>query len=139
MWKEPGFFLAHLLAIAAFAANAPAVACRRPHRQPVRQPVPDLARRAAGAVGQASPIVDGKTQILLMRGRKAPGRGGLFQPGLAGEQSPGRRCASWASANAIASHLISLYCSLAVLTEDALAVLDDVEIDKYHDYPNTYK
>lgn len=43
------------------------------------------------------------------------------------------------SRNAIASYLISLYCSLAVLTEDAVAVLDDVEIDKYHDYPNTYK
>ena len=41
--------------------------------------------------------------------------------------------------NAIASYLISLYCSLAVLTEDAVAVLDDVEIGKYHDYPNTYK
>jgi len=41
--------------------------------------------------------------------------------------------------NAIASYLISLYCSLAVLTEDALAVLEDVEIGKYHDYPDTYK
>ncbi len=35
---------------------------------------------------------------------------------------------------AIASYLISLYCSLAVLTEDSLAVLDDVEIGKYHEY-----
>ena len=41
--------------------------------------------------------------------------------------------------NAIASYLISLYCSLAVLTEDALAVLDDVEVDKYHDYPVAYR
>jgi hypothetical protein len=41
--------------------------------------------------------------------------------------------------NAIASYLISLYCSLAVHTEDALAVLDDVEIDKYHDYADTYR
>ncbi|MGM7389334.1 hypothetical protein ACOI3B_25240, partial [Acinetobacter baumannii] len=41
--------------------------------------------------------------------------------------------------NAIASYLISLYCSLAVLTDDALAVLDDVEVDKYHDYPVNYK
>ena len=29
--------------------------------------------------------------------------------------------------------------SLAVLTDNALAVLDDVEIGKYHDYPDTYK
>jgi hypothetical protein len=40
---------------------------------------------------------------------------------------------------AISSYLISLYCSLAVLTPDALAVLDDVEIGKYHDYADTYK
>jgi hypothetical protein len=26
-----------------------------------------------------------------------------------------------------------------VLTSDALAVLDDVEVNKYHDYPDTYK
>ena len=41
--------------------------------------------------------------------------------------------------HAIASYLISLYCSVAVLTNDALAVLDDVEIGKYHDYADTYK
>jgi len=35
---------------------------------------------------------------------------------------------------AIASYLVSLYCSLAVLTDDALAVLDGVEIGKYHEY-----
>ena len=41
--------------------------------------------------------------------------------------------------NAIASYLISLYCSLAVQSDDALAVLEDVEIGKYHEYPDTYK
>ncbi len=35
---------------------------------------------------------------------------------------------------AIASYLISLYCSLAVLTDDALAVLDDVDTGKYYEY-----
>jgi hypothetical protein len=35
---------------------------------------------------------------------------------------------------AIASYLVSLYCSLAVLVDDAIAVLDDVEIGKYHEY-----
>jgi hypothetical protein len=42
------------------------------------------------------------------------------------------------SRNAIASYLISLYCSLAILTDDALGVLDDVEVAKYHEYPHTY-
>jgi hypothetical protein len=35
---------------------------------------------------------------------------------------------------AIASYLVSLYCSLAVLTEDAIAVLEDVGVDHYYDY-----
>jgi hypothetical protein len=59
---------------------------------------------------------------------------------VAGEQSPGLSVRFMGiNRNAIASYLISLYCSLAVLTEDALAVLEDVEIGKYHDYPDTYK
>ena len=35
---------------------------------------------------------------------------------------------------AIASYLVSLYCSLAVLTEDAVAVLENVDITKFHNY-----
>ena len=41
--------------------------------------------------------------------------------------------------NAISSYLISLYCSLAVLTPDALAVLDKVEVGKFHEYDHTYR
>lgn len=73
-------------------------------------------------------------------GEKRQGVVGLFQPGLAGEQSPGLSVRFMGiNRNAIASYLISLYCSLVVNTPDALAVLEDVEIGKYHDYPNTYK
>ena len=87
------------------------------------------------------PVEDGKTKILLLRtGEKRQGVVGLFQPGLAGEQSPGLSVRFMGiNRNAIASYLISLYCSLAVLSDDALAVLEDVEIGKYHDYPDTYK
>jgi hypothetical protein len=42
------------------------------------------------------------------------------------------------SRNAIASYLVSLYCSLAVMTPDALAVLQNVEIGKFHEYGHTY-
>lgn len=35
---------------------------------------------------------------------------------------------------AIASYLVSLYCSVAVLTEDAIAVLENVSVDNYYDY-----
>ena len=40
--------------------------------------------------------------------------------------------------SAIASYLVSLYCSLAVLTDDALAVLDDVDVERFHDYAPKY-
>jgi hypothetical protein len=35
---------------------------------------------------------------------------------------------------AIASYLISLYCSSAVLTDDAIAILEDVDVGHYHEY-----
>ena len=87
------------------------------------------------------PIEDGKTKILLLRvGEKRQGVVGLFQPGLAGEQSPGLSVRFMGiNRSAIASYLISLYCSLVVQSDDALAVLEDVEIGKFHDYPDTYK
>ena len=140
VWKEPGFFLAHPLAIAAFG--------RECTRRGVPPPTVSLFgsqfltwRGVPLVPSDKLPIVDGKTQILLLRvGEKRQGVVGLFQPGLAGEQSPGLSVRFMGiSRNAIASYLISLYCSLAVLVPDALAVLDDVEIGKYHDYPDTYK
>ncbi|MBV8657068.1 MAG: hypothetical protein JO142_04500 [Burkholderiales bacterium] len=141
VWKEPGFFLAHPLAIAAFG------------RECTRRGVPPPTVSLFGSqfiTWRGVPLIpsdklpideDGKTKILLLRvGEKRQGVIGLFQPGLAGEQSPGLSVRFMGiNRNAIASYLISLYCSLAVLTEDALAVLDDVEIGKYHDYPDTYK
>ncbi len=140
VWKEPGFFLAHPLAIAAFG--------RECTRRGVPPPTVSLFgsqfltwRGVPLVPSDKLPIEDGKTKIVLLRvGEKRQGVVGLFQPGLAGEQSPGLSVRFMGiSRNAIASYLISLYCSLAVLTEDAVAVLDDVEIGKYHDYPNTYK
>ena len=140
VWKEPAFFLAHPLTIAAFGREA----TRRGTPPPTVSLFGSqfLTWRGVPLVpSDKLPIVDGKTQILLLRvGEKRQGVVGLFQPGLAGEQSPGLSVRFMGiSRNAIASYLISLYCSLAVLTEDAVAVLYDVEIDKYHDYPNTYK
>jgi hypothetical protein len=87
------------------------------------------------------PVTDGKSKVLLLRvGDKRQGVVGLFQPGLPGEQSPGLSVRFMGiDRSAIASYLISLYCSLAVMTEDALAVLEDVEVGKYHEYADTYK
>jgi hypothetical protein len=87
------------------------------------------------------PVADGKTKIILLRvGEKRQGVVGVYQPGLAGEQSPGLSVRFMGiNRSAIASYLISLYCSLVVQSDDALAVLEDVEIGKFHEYPDTYK
>jgi hypothetical protein len=87
------------------------------------------------------PVEGGKTKMLLLRvGEQCQGVIGLYQPGLTGEQSPGLSVRFMGiSRNAIASYLVSLYSSLAVLTSDALAVLDDVEIGRFHEYGHTYR
>jgi hypothetical protein len=77
-----------------------------------------------------------KSSILLLRtGEKRQGVVGLFQPGLPGEQTPGLSVRFMGiDRNSIASYLISLYCSAAVLTEDALGVLENIEVGHYHEY-----
>jgi hypothetical protein len=139
VWKEPAFFLAHPLAIAAFG------------RECTRRGVPPPTASLFGSQfltwrglplvpSDKVPIVEGKTKVLLLRvGESRQGVIGLYQPGLPGERGMGLSVRSMGiSRNAIASYLISLYCSLAILTHDALGVLDNVEVDKYHDYGHTY-
>ena len=41
--------------------------------------------------------------------------------------------------SAIASYLVSLYCSLAILSPDAAALLEDVDVTKFHDYAPKYR
>src|SRR5580692_2098523 len=136
VWKEPAFFLAHPRAIAAFG------------RECTRRGVPPPTTAMFGCpfiTWRGIPLVpsdklaidaDGKTNILLLRvGDKRQGVVGLFQPGLPGEQSPGLSVRFMGiDRNSIASYLVSLYCSAAVLTEDALGVLENVEVNHYHDY-----
>ena len=77
-----------------------------------------------------------KTDILLLRtGEKKRGVVGLFQPGLPGEVAPSLSVRLMGiNQRGAASYLVSLYCSAAVLTDDALGVLENVEVDKYHEY-----
>lgn len=140
VWKEPGFFLTHPLAIAAFGRE-----CTRRGVPPPTVNLfgsPFITWRGIPLIpSDKVPIENGKTKILLIRtGEKRQGVVGLFQPGLVGEQSPGLSVRFMGiNRNAISSYLISLYCSLAVMTEDALAVLEDVEVGKYHDYKPVYR
>lgn len=140
VWKEPAFFLTHPLVIAAFG--------RECTRRGVPPPTVSLFgsqfltwRGVPLIPSDKVPVDGGKSKVLLLRvGEKRQGVVGLYQPGLPGEQSPGLSVRFMGiSRNAIASYLVSLYCSLAVQTDDALAVLEDVEVGKYHDYPDTYK
>ncbi len=140
VWKEPAFFLTHPLGIAAFG------------RECTRRGVPPPTVSLFGSQfltwrgipilpSDKVPVENGRTKVLLMRvGEQRQGVVGLFQPGLTGERSPGLSVRFMGiNRNAIASYLVSLYCSLAVLTPDALGILDDVEIGKFHEYAHTYR
>ena len=135
VWKEPSFFLAHPRAIAAFG------------RECTRRGVPPPTANLFGSqflTWRGLPLVPcdklavkaEKTSILLLRsGEKKQGVIGLFQPGLPGEVSPSLSVRFMGiNHKAIASYLISLYCSIAVLTEDAIGVLENVNVDQYHEY-----
>jgi hypothetical protein len=136
IWKEPAFFLAHPRSIAAFGRE-----CTRRGVPPPTATIfgsPFLTWRGIPIVPTDKLTVDeaGKSNILLLRtGEKRQGVVGLFQPGLPGEQTPGLSVRFMGiDRNSIASYLVSLYCSAAVLTDDALGVLENVEVGKYHEY-----
>jgi hypothetical protein len=135
VWKTPSFFLTHPLGVAAFGREAT--------RRGVPPPVVNLfgaqfiAWRGIPLVpSDKVPVEDGKTKVILVRtGEERQGVVGLFPPGLVGEQAPGLSVRfTGINRNAIASYLVALYSSLAVLTDDALAVLEDVAVDKFHEY-----
>jgi hypothetical protein len=136
VWKEPAFFLAHPKAIAAFG------------RECTRRGVPPPTVTLFGSpfvTWRGLPIIPsdkldigagGSTNILLLRtGEKKRGVVGLFQPGLPGEVSPSLSIRLMGiNQRGAASYLVSLYCSTAVLTDDALGILENVQVGNYHEY-----
>jgi hypothetical protein len=135
VWKEPGFFLAQPKAIAAFGRE-----CTRRGVPPPTATLfgsPFLTWRGVPLIpSDKVPVENGQTSIILIRtGERKQGVIGLYQPNLPGQQSLGLSVRFMGINNqAIASYLVSLYCSLAVLTPDSLAVLDGVDTGKYHEY-----
>jgi encapsulin shell SprI-like protein len=136
IWKEPAFFLAHPRAIAAFGRECTLRGVPPPTTSIFGSPF--LTWRGVPLVPTDKLAVtkNDKTHILLLRtGERRQGVIGLFQPGLPGEQTPGLSVRFMGiDRQSIASYLISLYCSAAVLTEDALGVLENVEVGRYHEY-----
>ncbi|GAB3026760.1 family 2A encapsulin nanocompartment shell protein [Mycobacterium bourgelatii] len=135
VWKTPSFFLTHPLGVAAFG------------REATYRGVPPVVVNLFGAQfitwrgipivpSDKVPVEDGKTKFILVRtGEERQGVVGLFQPGLVGEQAPGLSVRfTGINQSAIATYLVTLYTSLAVLTDDALGVLDDVAVDQFHEY-----
>jgi hypothetical protein len=143
VWKEPSFFLAHPKAIAAFGRE-----CTRRGVPPATITLfgaPFLSWRGIPLIPTDKLFVDGlknptsaagKTNILLLRvGEKKQGIIGLYQANLPGEQSRGLSVRHMGiDKNAVSSYLLSIYCSAAILTKDALAVLEDVDVGNYHEY-----
>jgi hypothetical protein len=135
VWKEPSFFLAHPRTIAAFGRECtyrgvpPAIVTLFGSQFLTWRGLPIIPSDKVR-------IVDGKSSILLLRtGESRQGVVGLYQPNLTGELSMGLSVRFMGiNHKAIASYLISLYCSLAVLTDDALGVLENIEVGKYHEY-----
>jgi hypothetical protein len=80
----------------------------------------------------------GLTNILLLRvGESEGGVIGLHQAGLPEEIEgvPGMSVRFMGiNQKAVAAYLMSLYFSVAVLNDDALGVLEGVEVGRYHDY-----
>lgn len=142
VWKKPAFFLAHPRAIAAFGRECTSRGVPPPTVNLFGSPF--LTWRGVPIVPCDKLLVDGTarslpgagtTNILLMRvGEKDQGVVGLHQPGIPSEQLPSLSVRFMCiDHHSLASYLVSQYFSAAVLTADALGVLENVEVGYYHD------
>ena len=143
VWKKPAFFLAHPKAIAAFG------------RECTWRGIPPATENLYGTpviAWRGVPLIPcdkleiksryhshrwfGTTSILLVRtGETDQGVVGLHQTGIPGEIMPSLSARFMGMDTlGVASYLLSLYFSCAVLTDDALSVLENVEVGYYHDY-----
>ena len=145
VWKKPSFFIAHPKAIAAF------------ERECTWRGVPPVNSEVFGTpviLWRGIPIIPsdklevksdyhshqwlGITSIILVRvGEAEQGVVGLHQAGISGEISPSLSARLMGLDKlGVASYLLTLSSSAAVLTDDAIAVLENVEVGYYHDYQN---
>ncbi|HMV76825.1 MAG TPA: family 2B encapsulin nanocompartment shell protein [Leptospiraceae bacterium] len=143
VWKKPAFFIAHPKAIAAF------------ERECTWRGVPPVTVQLFGSpviTWRGVPLIPcdkvdvkgtfranqwfGTTSIILVRvGEKEQGVVGLHQAGIPGEISPSLSARLMGLDKlGVASYLLTHYFSLAVLTDDALGILENVEVGYYHDY-----
>lgn len=143
VWKKPALFLAHPKAIAAFGRE-----CTKRGVPPATVTLhgsPFMTWRGVPIVPCNKLMVNGKaksgcyvgtTSILLMRlGEQEQGVIGLHQLGIPDEILPSLSLRTMGIDNkALTSYLLTLYFSTAVLTDEAIASLDNVEVGFYHNY-----
>lgn len=139
VWKKPAFFLAHPRAIAAFGRE-----CTRRGVPPPTVHLfgtPFLTWRGVPLIPTNKLELKGKeksatTTILLLRvGEAEQGVVGLQKAGVTGEIEEGLSVRYMGTNEySISSHLVTRYFSTAVLTVDAIARLDNVQIGNYHEY-----
>jgi CRP-like cAMP-binding protein len=136
VWKKPAFFLAHPRAIAAFG------------RECTRRGVPPPTVNLFGSsflTWRGIPLIpsnklpinsDNTTSLLLMRvGEADQGVVGLHQVGIPGEIMPSLSVRFMGIDNAaLASYLVTVYFSAAVLADDAIGMLENVDVSHYYDY-----
>ena len=148
VWKEPAFFIAHPRAIAAF------------ERECTWRGVPPVTTDLFGTkviLWRGVPLIPsdkvevegqyltgrgvGTTKIILVRvGEQNQGVVGLHQSGIPGEIAPSLSARLMGLDKfGVASYLLTKYFSLAALTDDAIAVLENVEVGYYHDYQHRNK
>jgi hypothetical protein len=136
VWKKPAFFLAHPKAIAAFGRE-----CTRRGVPPATINLygsPFISWRGVPIIPSDKLMVNGgSTNILLMRvGEKEQGVIGLHQPGIPDEASVPSLSVKLGGIDnrGVASYILSLYFSAAVLADDALGMLENVEVGRFHEY-----
>jgi len=143
VWKKPAFFLAHPKAIAAFARECTWRGTPPPTISVFGIPV--ITWRGVPIIPSDKLEIKsryssnrwlGTTSILLVRvGEADQGVVGLHQTGIPGEIQPSLSARFMGTDTlGVSSYLLSLYFSAAVLTDDAIGVLENVEVGYYHDY-----
>lgn len=141
VWKQPDFFLAHPRAIAAFERECtkrgvpPTTADLYGGRFILWRGIPLVPTDKLFVDGLKNPKSQaGKTNILLIRsGEDKRGVVGLYQNGLDGGRGLSVRHRG-VNDEGVSSYLLNLYCSAAILADDAIAVLENVEVGEYYDY-----
>ncbi|MCP3063633.1 cyclic nucleotide-binding domain-containing protein [Myxococcus sp. K38C18041901] len=132
VWKEPSFFLAHPRAIAAFGQECnkrgiyPTSVEMNGNHVPAWRGVPIVSCNKL-------PISESRTtSIMLMRaGEKNQGVVGLHQAGIPDEIEPSLNVRFMGiNEKAIMNYLVTAYFSAAVLTPDALGILESVELGR---------